>query len=85
MEIMRQADPVGTVLDLQITQRQPCSVSGPLSLWHIDGNHKHCHQTLIGYITLAINVCSFLVSVCLLGGELLSIEALMASAGRSCA
>ncbi len=45
---MRQVDHVGTLLcglDLQITQRQPYYLPGPLSLWHIDGNHKHCHQT----------------------------------------
>ncbi|CAM4530378.1 unnamed protein product [Leuciscus chuanchicus] len=43
METMRQVVPVGTVLrglDLQITQRRPYSVPGPLSFWHIDGNHK---------------------------------------------
>nr|XP_055033198.1 uncharacterized protein LOC129421585 isoform X1 [Misgurnus anguillicaudatus]XP_055036790.1 uncharacterized protein LOC129424213 isoform X1 [Misgurnus anguillicaudatus]XP_055051488.1 uncharacterized protein LOC129437378 isoform X1 [Misgurnus anguillicaudatus] len=43
MEAMRQVDPVGTVLrglDLQITPRRSYSVPGPLSLWHIDGNHK---------------------------------------------
>ncbi|KAA0701572.1 hypothetical protein E1301_Tti022885 [Triplophysa tibetana] len=41
--MIRHIDPVGTVLrslDLQLTQRRPYSVPGPLSLWHIDGNHK---------------------------------------------
>ncbi|KAA0701569.1 hypothetical protein E1301_Tti022984 [Triplophysa tibetana] len=43
LEMIRHVDPVGTVLrslDLQLTQRRPYSVPGPLSLWHIDGNHK---------------------------------------------
>ncbi|KAA0701590.1 hypothetical protein E1301_Tti023855 [Triplophysa tibetana] len=43
LEMIRHVDPVGTVLrslDLQLTQRRPYSVPGPLSLWHMDGNHK---------------------------------------------
>ncbi|CAM4574571.1 unnamed protein product [Leuciscus chuanchicus] len=40
---MRAIDPVGTMLrglELNIVPRRPYSVPAPLSLWHIDGNHK---------------------------------------------
>ncbi|XP_077060990.1 uncharacterized protein LOC143759143 isoform X1 [Siphateles boraxobius] len=42
-EVMRAIDPVGTMLrglELNIVPRRPYSVPAPLSLWHIDGNHK---------------------------------------------
>ena len=42
-EAMRRSDPEGTVvraLQLQITHRRVDSVKAPLSLWHMDGNHK---------------------------------------------
>uniref|UniRef100_A0A8C1J1H4 Integrase catalytic domain-containing protein n=1 Tax=Cyprinus carpio TaxID=7962 RepID=A0A8C1J1H4_CYPCA len=42
-EVMRTIDPVGTMLrglELNIVPRRPYSVPAPLSLWHIDGNHK---------------------------------------------
>ncbi|KAL0973697.1 hypothetical protein UPYG_G00209760 [Umbra pygmaea] len=42
-DTLRAVDPVGTVLrglELHIIPRRPYSVPGPLSLWHIDGNHK---------------------------------------------
>ena len=40
---MRRTDPEGTViraLQLKVTHRRVYNVRGPLSLWHIDGNHK---------------------------------------------
>ena len=40
---MRRVDPEGTLLralELNIINRRRYSVAGPLSLWHIDGNHK---------------------------------------------
>lgn len=42
-EAMRRADPEGTVdraLQLRITHRRLYNVRAPLSLWHMDGNHK---------------------------------------------
>lgn len=43
METMKRVDPEGVTirsLQLNITHRRVYSVRGPLSLWHIDGNHK---------------------------------------------
>uniref|UniRef100_A0A3Q3A582 Integrase catalytic domain-containing protein n=1 Tax=Kryptolebias marmoratus TaxID=37003 RepID=A0A3Q3A582_KRYMA len=43
METMRVVDPVGTIchgLGINVIHRRVYSVSSPLSLWHIDGNHK---------------------------------------------
>ena len=40
---MRRVDPEGTLLralELNIIRRRQYGVAGPLSLWHIDGNHK---------------------------------------------
>ena len=40
-ESMHRTDPEGIAMRwLNITSRAAYSVSGPLSLWHIDGNHK---------------------------------------------
>ena len=42
-EAMRRSDPEGTVvraLQLRVTHRRVYSVKAPLSLWHMDGNHK---------------------------------------------
>ena len=42
-EAMRRTDPEGTVvraLQLRVTHRRVYSVKQPLSLWHMDGNHK---------------------------------------------
>ena len=47
---MRRVDPEGTLLralELNIVHRRRYSVAGPLSLWHIDGNHK-----LIRYVEM---------------------------------
>jgi hypothetical protein len=43
LETMRQVDPHGTLfraLSLRPVQRQRYHVPSPLSLWHVDGNHK---------------------------------------------
>ena len=40
---MRRVDPEGTLLrplEMKTICRRKYSVAGPLSLWHIDGNHK---------------------------------------------
>lgn len=40
---MRRVDPEGILLralEMNIVHRRHYSVAGPLSLWHIDGNHK---------------------------------------------
>ena len=40
---MRRVDPEGTLLralEINIIHRRRYNVAGPLSLWHIDGNHK---------------------------------------------
>ena len=40
---MRRVDAEGTLLralKLNIIHRRRCDIAGPLSLWHIDGNHK---------------------------------------------
>ena len=40
---MRRVDPEGVLLralEMNIIRRRHYSVAGPLSLWHIDGNHK---------------------------------------------
>ena len=48
---LKRINPDGVVLYwLQISPRRSYSVPGPLSLWHIDGNHKliryiHFHST----------------------------------------
>ncbi len=42
-ESMRRVNPIGVTLrslQLNIVHRRSYSVPGPLSLWHIDGNHK---------------------------------------------
>ncbi len=47
---MRRVDPEGMLLralEMQTISQRKYSVAGPLSLWHIDGNHK-----LIQYVTL---------------------------------
>ena len=49
---LKRINPDGVALRwLQISPRRSYSVPGPLSLWHIDGNHKlirykHFHSTL---------------------------------------
>ena len=38
---MRRIDPEGTILRwFDVTKRREYKVSGPNTLWHIDGNHK---------------------------------------------
>ena len=42
-ECMRRVNPGGVLLhalELRVIQRRSYYVQGPLSLWHIDGNHK---------------------------------------------
>jgi len=42
-EAMRRVDPEGTILralEMNVIQRRVYSVPSPLTLWHIDGNHK---------------------------------------------
>lgn len=42
-EMMRSVDPHGTLLrtlSLRVIHRRSYHVSGPLALWHVDGNHK---------------------------------------------
>lgn len=42
-ESMRRADPEGTVvraLQIRVTHRRSYNVRAPMSLWHMDGNHK---------------------------------------------
>ena len=42
-EAMRRTDPEGTVvraLQIRVTHRRSYNVRAPLSLWHMDGNHK---------------------------------------------
>lgn len=42
-EMMRSVDPLGTLyrtLSLRLVHRRRYNVSSPLSLWHVDGNHK---------------------------------------------
>ena len=42
-ECMRRVNPEGVLLralELRLIQRRSYYVQGPLSLWHIDGNHK---------------------------------------------
>ena len=42
-ECMRRVNPEGVLLrawELRLIQRGSYYVQGPLSLWHIDGNHK---------------------------------------------
>lgn len=39
MEVMRRVDVESVIMQLNITHRRVYSVKGPLSLWHIDGNH----------------------------------------------
>uniref|UniRef100_A0A3P9AHD1 Integrase catalytic domain-containing protein n=2 Tax=Esox lucius TaxID=8010 RepID=A0A3P9AHD1_ESOLU len=49
-DTLRAVDPVGTVLrglELHIIPRRTYSVPGPLSLWHIDGNHKLCRWRIV--------------------------------------
>ena len=52
---MRRVDPEGTLLralEMKAICRRKYSVAGPLSLWHIDGNHK-----LIWFVTSLVS-CS---------------------------
>ena len=40
---MRRVNPEGVLLralELNVVRRRSYQVQGPLSLWHIDGNHK---------------------------------------------
>ena len=42
-DCMRRVNPEGVflrALELQATCRRKYQVSGPLALWHVDGNHK---------------------------------------------
>ena len=57
-ECMRRVNPEGVVLrrlELRAVHRRRYHVSGPLALWHIDGNHK-----LIRYETFFISTPSLL-------------------------
>ena len=67
---MRRVDPDGVAIRWAATvQRRKYSVASPLSLWHIDGNHK-----LIRYTTILIRVrdkywsalCMLLIFVCII-------------------
>ena len=51
-EAMHRCDPEGTAMRwLIITPRAKYCVSGPLALWHIDGNHKLIrHVRLLYYV-----------------------------------
>jgi hypothetical protein len=50
-ESMQRVDPQGVAVRwLRLTPRRQYSVSGPLALWHIDGNHKLIRYTLILYM-----------------------------------
>ena len=68
---MRRVDPEGILLralELNTIRRRQYSVAGPLSLWHIDGNHK-----LIRYVVggeRRINVTAFHRVISLLIGRI---------------
>jgi hypothetical protein len=52
---MQRVDPEGILLralEMNTIRRRQYSVAGPLSLWHIDGNHK-----LIRYVWKRGTVC----------------------------
>ena len=65
-DCLRRVDPLGVVLRWAGTvQRRRYHVQGPLSLWHIDGNHKliryvlnisHLFSRLSGYMLANCNV-----------------------------
>ena len=63
-EAMRRTDPEGTVvraLQIRVTHRRSYNVRAPLSLWHMDGNHK-----LIRYVQyIKVIMCK---SVCHMAG-----------------
>uniref|UniRef100_A0A8C1IZN1 Integrase core domain-containing protein n=1 Tax=Cyprinus carpio TaxID=7962 RepID=A0A8C1IZN1_CYPCA len=47
---LRSIDPIGSVLrglEVMLIPRRPYSVPSPLSLWHIDGNHKLVWRIII--------------------------------------
>ena len=47
-ESMRRVDPQGVAVRwLRLTPRRQYRVSGPLALWHIDGNHKLIRYSLM--------------------------------------
>ena len=54
---LKRINPDGVALRwLQISPRRSYSVPGPLSLWHIDGNHKlirymHFHSTILTVVS----------------------------------
>ena len=54
---LKRINPDGVALGwLQISPRRSYSVPGPLSLWHIDGNHKlirymHFHSTILTVVS----------------------------------
>ena len=55
-ELMRLVDPEGVLLRTLQSRpvlRRAYQVAGPLSLWHIDGNHK-----LIGYFYILLTFIS---------------------------
>ncbi|KAJ7988623.1 hypothetical protein DPEC_G00311130 [Dallia pectoralis] len=66
---LRAVDPIGTVLrglEVSTIPRRPYSVPAPLSLWHIDGNHKLTRWRIVihggtdGFsrtIVINLNIC----------------------------
>ena len=56
-EAMRRIDPEGTVvraLQIRVTHRRSYNVRAPMSLWHMDGNHK-----LIRYLLFKCLIYSY--------------------------
>ena len=68
-ECMRRVNPDGVLLralELRTVRRRRYQVSGPLALWHIDGNHK-----LIRYIEFSFTakeLCTYECYACGVGG-----------------
>ena len=57
-ECMRRVNPEGVVLrrlELRTVQRRRYHVSGPLALWHIDGNHKLIRYEALFYVGYEIS------------------------------
>ena len=58
---MRRVDSEGVLLralEMNIIRRRHYSVAGPLSLWHIDGNHKLIRYAITSNVFY--NVCYYL-------------------------
>ena len=63
-ESQRHVDPCGSVMRrLKSIHRREYRVSGPLALWHIDGNHKLIRYIVQVHNKVTMLLCIFFVTI----------------------